>query len=350
MVLFQLSGKLKRLIIIVFWRNTNYRMTKKLVIFLIANLFAYTAIAQPFSLNSQYMINGFTINSAMAGYDGFTTFNLTSRQQWLGITDAPRTISISFQTRILKRSYIIKRQQLKQENKFIPARSGRVGLGLNIYSDHNGSFSNTGITMSYAYHIPFQNAQLSLGVSGSISQIKVNLNNSDFREPGDNTLAFDRVPSYSPDVNVGVFYSNRQFYAGLSADELTQSSIKLGTDLMDAYQQKRTYFILAGYRFDNQVNVVYEPTILFKTTEQFFPQVDFSFKTYLYENYWMGLSYRTANTMIFFLGVRKNKFFLSYAFDYSFNGLQSYTFGTHEINLALKFGDSAKRYRWLNRF
>jgi type IX secretion system PorP/SprF family membrane protein len=325
-------------------------MTKKISIFLIVNLFTYAVIAQPFSQYSQYMINGFMINSAMAGYDGFTSFNLTSRQQWLGINDAPSTISMSFQTRILKRSYIIKREPIKQENKFIPARTGRVGLGINLYSDRNGSFSNTGITFSYAYHIPLQNAQLSLGLSGSISQIKVNINNSDFRESGDKTLSNDRVPFYIPDANVGIFYSNRKFYAGFSVAELFQSPLKLGSNAFDAYQLKRHYFILAGYRLNNQVNVVYEPTILIKTTEQFFPQIDFSIKAYFYENYWMGVSYRTANTMIFFLGVKKNRFYASYAFDYSFNAIQTFTFGTHEINLAFKFGDSAKRYRWLNRF
>ena len=298
---------------------------------------------------SQYMVNGFLFNSAMAGSDGYTSFNLTTRQQWIGISDAPRTISLSMQTRVLKRSYIIKRQPIKQQNTFVPARSGRVGLGINIYSDRNGAFSNTGITMSYAYHIPFPNAQLSFGVSGSISQLKVDISNSDFRNT-DNTVNYYKSPFYIPDANIGIFYSNRKFYSGFSVAQLFQSSLKFGFNKIDAYQLKRSYYILAGYHLNNQTNISYEPTILIKTTEQFFPQVDFSLKAYFYENYWMGLSYRTANTMIFFLGIRKNRFYISYSFDYSFNALQNFTFGTHELNIALKFGDSARRYRWLNRY
>ncbi len=325
-------------------------MFKKAAIILIGNLFTYTVLSQPFALNSQYMLDGFMFNSAMAGYDGYTAIDLSTRQQWLGINDAPSTTSISFQTRVLKRSYIIKSKPLKQ-NKFIPARSGRVGLGLNIYSDRNGAFSNTGITMSYAYHIPFPNAQLSFGVSGTISQIKVDLNSSDFRiTPASDELYLIRQPLYIPDANIGVFYSSRELYAGFSIAELFQSSIKISSNSIYNYQLQRHYFILAGYRLNNQANVSYEPTILIKMTEQLLPQIDFSFKAYFYENYWIGLSYRTANTAIFLIGIRKNRLYAGYAFDYSFNSIQRYTFGTHELNISLKFGDSAKRYRWVNRY
>lgn len=326
-------------------------MLRKVFILFFVLCVTRNVVSQQLPQYSQYMLNGFMFNSAMAGYDGFTTFDFTTRQQWLGITDAPRTISISLQTRILKRSYIIKHQPLKQKNTLVPARTGRVGLGINLYSDRNGAFSNTGITMSYAYHIPFPNSQLSFGISGSISQLKIDINASDFRNPiNENTIDFNKVPNYVPDANIGIFYNNRQLYAGFSVAELIQSSLKFGSNIISNYQLKRHYYLLAGYRLNSQLNVTYEPTILIKTTEQFLPQVDFSIKAYIYENYWMGVSYRTTNTAIFFLGVRKNRLYASYAFDYSFNALQNFTFGTHELNLALKFGDSAKRYRWINRY
>ena len=63
--------------------------------------------AQQLPLYSQYLMNGFMINPAMAGYDGYTAFNLTYRQQWLGFAEAPRTYSASFQSRLYRKSHKI---------------------------------------------------------------------------------------------------------------------------------------------------------------------------------------------------------------------------------------------------
>ena len=62
-------------------------------------------MAQQLPLYSQYVLNAFMVNPAIAGHDGYTSFNTTARQQWLGFSEAPRTYSASWQTRVLKKSY-----------------------------------------------------------------------------------------------------------------------------------------------------------------------------------------------------------------------------------------------------
>jgi hypothetical protein len=42
--------------------------------------------------------------------------------------------------------------------------------------------------------------------------------------------------------------------------------------------------------------------------------------------------------------------YFGYAFDFTANKIQSATFGTHELTVAVKFGDSTRKYRWLDRF
>jgi len=293
-------------------------------------------------------MNGFMLNAAMAGYDGFTAVNLTTRQQWLGIENAPRTVSMSLQTRILKRGWQIKTKPLRK-NKFIPATSGRVGVGLIVFSDRNGAFTQTGITTSYAYHIPFPNSQLSFGISGSLSQYKIDITDIEFRNYDPKSLVL-AAPFYVPDANAGIFYIHKDLYAGLSIAQLLQSAVKIGNPGLENFHAPRSYIILAGYRITQRTDLSYEPSILIKTTEQLLPQVDFSLKATYYDNYWFGFSYRTTNTVICLLGIKKNRLYIGYAFDYSFNTFQRYTFGSHEVNLALKFGDSAKRYKWLNRY
>jgi type IX secretion system PorP/SprF family membrane protein len=165
--------------------NINLIVKRRLLkpaLSLLAGIFIFISdYSMELPLYSQYMMNGFIFNSAMAGYDGYTSFSMITRQQWLGMQNAPQTVSISFQTRMLKRSYIIKSRPLR-ENKFIPARSGRVGIGLNLFNDRNGYFSQSGFIMSYAYHIPFPNSQLSLGVSGSLTQFRIDKSGIVFRD------------------------------------------------------------------------------------------------------------------------------------------------------------------------
>lgn len=304
--------------------------------------------SQQMPLYSQYMLNGFTFNSAMAGHNGLTTVNAVSRQQWLGLDNAPRSFSFSAQTRILMRSYMIKSDVIRG-NKFIRARKGRVGLGINLYNDRNGYFDQSGLNLSYAYHLSFNNSQLSFGLAASVTQFKINSSGISFRN---DDIKFSQVgdPIYVPDANAGVFFERLEWYAGVSVSNMMQSKVKFGNPNLQSYELKRHYYGILGYRYTEIHRYVYEPTILIKTTEALTPQIDVSLKVEYNENYWFGFSYRTLNSAVVFMGIVKNNFSAGYAFDYDFNAFQRFTYGSHELNLALKFGDSAKRYRWIKRF
>lgn len=323
-------------------------MFKKIFISFIFISFPVVLLAQQMPLYSQYMLNGFIFNPATAGHDGLTTLNLTTRQQWVGVENAPRSVAFNIQTRVLMRNFVIKRD-LRRGNRLLKARKGRVGLGVNIYNDRNGLFNQSGANFTYAYHIPFPNSQLSFGLSASITQFKINVEGLKFR---DSDLKFLQLgdPIYVPDANAGVFYENNTFYCGVSAANLLQSKVKYGNPNLDSYQLKRHYFVLAGYRWDDIRNLSFEPAIMIKTTETLYPQVDLSFKTIYNQNYWLGISYRTVKSFIAFVGITRNNFSAGYAYDYDFNSFQKFTYGSHELNMSLRFGDTAKRYRWLRRF
>jgi type IX secretion system PorP/SprF family membrane protein len=56
--------------------------------------------AQQDPVYDQYMFNSFLLNPAVAGHEGYTAVNLTVREQWIGLTDAPSTYALSGQTRL----------------------------------------------------------------------------------------------------------------------------------------------------------------------------------------------------------------------------------------------------------
>ena len=62
------------------------------------------------------------------------------------------------------------------------------------------------------------------------------------------------------------------------------------------------------------------------------------------------MSYRTNDAVIMMMGLRYDRYYFGYAFDFSLTDIRSQSLGTHEISLAVKFGQSARRYRWINAY
>ncbi len=327
----------------------NLKM-KRIVIF-VALVFLYASFseAQQIPLYSQYMMNGFLLNPAVAGSEGYTAVNLTVREQWLGLKDAPKTQALSGQTRMLKNSYISKNSSVRKRQR-LSSRSGNVGLGGYIFNDQNGAISRTGMQLSYAYHIRMHRSQLSFGLSGIAYQFAIDENKAKLLESGDQV--YDNAPKsiFIPDASAGVYFSNSNMYAGFSASQLFQSALKLRPKDYAEYRMKRYYFLTAGYDFIINEDFSIVPSFLLKTAENGTYQLDVNSKFIFSEDYWAGISYRTGSALIFMGGVRVDKFFFGYAFDYTLSSLMKRTYGSHEIMLAIKFGDNARRYRWLNRY
>jgi type IX secretion system PorP/SprF family membrane protein len=329
-------------------------MLKRIVVICVLFTLAVLKIAAQGEtpMYSQYMMNGFLFNPAIAGSEGYTSFNLTSRLQWLGISDAPRTYSISFQTRLLKRSYILKRNSVKQKTDFQPTRSGRVGIGAAVITDQTGAFNRTGMQFTYAYHIFMDNSQLSFGLTGNLYQYKYSLTAEQFANPTavSGLLTVLNKPYYIADANFGTYYLTENYYAGISVENIMQSALRLGNILMADSKLLRTYYLTGAYRIKYSHDFDLEPSFLGKFNERIAFIGDFGCKLYYKENYWFGLSVRTNKDFIAMLGVRYNKLFIGYAFDYGISNLTTYTTGSHELMLALKFGDNARRYKWIVRY
>jgi type IX secretion system PorP/SprF family membrane protein len=280
------------------------------------------------------------------------------------LKDAPSTYAVSAQTRLLRNSFISRSASIRKRQR-VMSRSGRVGYGIYAYTDMAGAFNRTGFQGTYSFHIPLRSSQLSFGVSLTAFQFRIDENKMRLLDEDDQLLLNTRRSAMIPDANFGVYYSDAHLYAGLSAMQLFQSPMKLGADKDGpGFRMVRHYFAMAGYRFELKKDFLMEPSFLFKTTEKFIAQIDVNVKLYFGENYWAGISYRTGGSYsiveeslngkgsaaIIMAGLRIDKYYFGYAFDYTFNAIGARTLGSHEIMAAVKFGDNARRYRWLNRY
>lgn len=304
--------------------------------------------AQQLPLFSQYLFNGFLINPAYAGLNGYNSANLTAREQWLGLPNAPKTHIVSFQTRLLGNSFIKRSSAARRKSNRLNS-SGRVGIGGFIYNDRNGHVNRTGAQFTYAYHIRVQKGTtLSMAGSGSIFQFSIPRDKLKTEHTRDLLLDNSALNMWIPDVNLGFVYSTPTYYVGFAADQLLQAYLKLGDNIDEDYRLYRHYNLTGGYRYEIDRITAVEPSFLVKATQQLSYQVDITTRVY-YDQYWAGLGFRTGSVAaIAMFGMKVDKFLFGYSFDYNFKGING-TFGSHEFMVAFRWGDSPSRLRWLNR-
>ena len=109
---------------------------KKISILIIAICFSGMLKAQQLPQLTQYMINNYAVNPAVAGMYDYYQAKTTIRNQWVGITDAPRTTLLSI----------------------FGSKSEHVGLGGLVFNDQTGPTSRIGCSASYTYSFPITKA------------------------------------------------------------------------------------------------------------------------------------------------------------------------------------------------
>jgi len=335
------------------------RLLRNIVLTVVLVFITAVSPAQQVPMYSQYIMNGFLINPSLAGRDGYTSINITARQQWLGLSGAPATFAASFQTRILKDSYISKSTSVRK--KIIhPTKGGNVGLGAYVFNDRNGIMSRTGILAAYAYHMELGKSNgtpnyLSLGLAATVYQYAIDLNgNLLLHDINDDFLNnYDRVVII-PDFNFGASYTTSKYYVGFAMSCLSRGSLLFMSSGDNKNSELGYYFLTGGYKigFPGNRDFELEPSVLIKSSDMVFKsaQMDLTARVYYKSDYWAGLSYRTGDAIILLLGLKYDRFIFAYAFDMTLTAIRKQSFGSHELTMAIKFGESARRYKWINAY
>jgi type IX secretion system PorP/SprF family membrane protein len=303
--------------------------------------------AQQTEVISQYTMNKYLINPALAGVKGYTNINFTARQQYSMLQNSPRTFILSGETRLLEDSWIRRKPKVDKKAKNA-SRNMNVGFGGYFFNDRNGIINRTGMQFSYAYHINFENQyQLSFGLSICGYQFKLDARNVLINNVDDPVLTNNKTTFFVPDANAGVYISGKGLYAGLSATQLFGSSVKLGQNKYENYKALRHFYLIGGYRWLVSHSVILEPSFMVRATVDA-ALADATLRLYYQTNYWIGASYRTNQTLAFMAGFMVDGIYLGYAYDATLGALQNYSGGSHELMVGIRLGDnSTRRSRWL---
>ncbi len=323
-------------------------MRKFAIISILTFCCVWETFSQQIPIYSQYILSEYLINPAVAGIDGMTTINLSGRKQWIGLQNTPETYSASVSTRLLKSTFSIKKNKYKKGSK------GKVGLGAAFVSDKNGAINRTYFKFTYAYHIFVNSNQLSFGLEAYATQFKIDKDLIDFRDPDHPDIeALLGKSAFVPDAGAGISYTTRKAGIGFSATNLLQSPIKFGNVNISSKELRhlRNYTLFGIYKMQlNNYDWNFEPSFILRGNENLRFVADITGRFIYKREYWTGISYRTSGELILLLGIKVNKLYIGYSFDYGFNQLSKLSYGSHEIMLAIKLGDNLRRYRWLERY
>jgi len=273
---------------------------------------------------SMYFFNPVYVNPGYAGSRGLLSGTLVHRSQWIDMPGAPVTQSLSIHSAI---------------------PNTNVGLGLQVYNDKAGPMKNTGISLTYAYHLPIgEKAKLSFGLTGMLNNIRVGWDEINIDD--DNDLAFmsNAASSWVPDASLGLYYYKERAYLGLSVNHLLQSRFNLA-NAPDANNAKfyRQYYLTAGIVIPLTKSLNFRPSVLLKyvNSAPIVGEIEGSF--IFWKKLFVGAGYRvnkrinmngTDNMLVGIVDVEITNFLrFGYSYDYYLKRNGMYNSGTHELML-----------------
>jgi len=306
----------------------------KILIAIILSLLSLLSFAQQDAGFSMYFFNPVYINPGYAGSRETFSGSVVHRSQWTGMPGAPVTQSLSVHSAI---------------------PNSNVGLGFQFYNDITGPMKNTGIKLTYAYHIPIgEDAKLAFGLSGMTNFIRIGLDEINVEDENDPVFYGDTYSKWVFDASTGVYFYNPSFYAGFSVNHLLQSKfgIENVTDPNLARFYRQFYFT-SGIVFHLNEELDFRPSLLMKYVKSAPLVTEITGSLLIFQKVFVGAGFRTNkrvdmdgtdNMVIAILELKITHFLrLGYSYDYYLNRNGKYNNGTHEIMLGWDIGKTQSK-------
>ncbi|MCR9173116.1 MAG: type IX secretion system membrane protein PorP/SprF [bacterium] len=292
-------------------------MKSNYLLILFAVGFSFIGWSQQLAGYSNFLMNDYYFNPAIAGSEETHEANISYRNQWVGFNGAPTLIMGNFMG-----SY-------KNE--------GKVGYGASVISERKGITGNTTVYVNYAYHFKLsENLKLGLGVQPGYMQHRVRLYDAIIADAGDDVLTGTIYSANAIDVNAGFNLHSPKFFLMGSFQRLLGRQIQFtsyNTNLDFHYNT------IAGYNFnwknekkkDNQI----QPSIMVRYVRPLPVQYTAMLRYTFDDKYWAGLLYRSDDAVGIAAGMRiKERVNVGYSFDYTLSKLSNYQVGSHEVMLS----------------
>jgi len=333
-------------------------------------LLANVMLAQQQPHYTQYIINNYILNPAIAGIENYTDVKLSHRHQWVGAFngDEPVTTYFTLHMPLGKKDYRTTATSFNMDGENPRGKSYREdysaaaphhGLGYKIIIDRTGPLNRFAGYVSYAYHIGIgPKTSIAAGFEAGVRSLNLNASklNFDPNNPGavDPSVGnSNEINQIKPDFGAGVWVYSASYFIGLSAQQIIPQTVVFNNNSLATEKGKTIphIFATAGYRFFVSDDITATPSIMAKFIQPTPAQVDVNVKFQYRDRFWAGAGYRFKYGFNAMLGLNiSNTFNVSYSYDYSTTRINTISTGSHEIVLGFllgnKYGDWCPKNVW----
>jgi len=275
--------------------------------------------AQQLPIYSQYLLNDYAYNPAVAGSKNYFDVKSNHRYQWVGINDAPRTYTLTLNG---------------------PIKNNKMGLGGFLYTDHVGPTRRTGFQFSYAYHFKLnKKIKLSLSVSAGLVEWKLDAHKITLADANDQVLTNNVMRTIVPDAKFGFLLYGDKWFFGAAIPNLIQSNLSFANTTNTGLNKLEDhYYVHGGHMFNLSDDIDIEPSLLIKYGPPAPIQFDIMTRIIWKDQIWLGVAYRTMDAASAMIGyLFKENLLIGYSYDFSTSNIRNYSSGTHELMIGIRF-------------
>ena len=293
------------------------RIIKK-VIFLLS-VTSTGLFGQLLPVTNQYVLNQLSINPAFAGNRGALNIAAFYRRQWVGITGAPETATLSLDA---------------------PLLDSKLGLGLIISNDKIGITKETRFMSNYAYRISLGDGNISLGLGAGVLATNTAWSELTVIDQGDENFLINSRVYVVPDFSFGTYYSNRNFFAGFSIPRLSNYTFDYDKNRYTLnFDPGQYYYLLnSGYLISLSPGLKLLPSTLLTYSPGENLLYDINAHFIIIDRIWIGASYRNKRSLVGLIQFAiSNQLRLAYSYDFDFGSMSQYSSGSHEVMVRYEF-------------
>ena len=288
----------------------------KKIISLSICLLSLVSYSQQTPQRNLYGYNKYAINPAYSGASGCTQINFSHLNQWVKVEGAPLTSMISANGLIGK----------------------SLGVGGQVLVDQIGMIQQVSAMGSLSYGLTIgKTHNIRLGASVGYNQYRIDATNAIAFENGDPIIEGGEQAGGTLNSNIGILYQWKNLEISIGSQQLIQSTSNMSFSGIDGFGLRRHLNGLVAYNQKIGDIWMLTPSIYTKGTNNGYQldlNADATYKKYISG----GLGYRTSVGLIARAGIQvQDLFFIGYAYETPMSNIASYSSGSHEILLGIKF-------------
>lgn len=286
----------------------------KIILTFISLFIAVLSFGQQLPQFTQWSANQYASNPALSGYKECLEINTGYRMQWAGLDKAPQTgiLTVNSNTSTKRKQYY----------------SLYHGVGAKVMRDVFGGFTNFDVSVSYAMHIPLGDInKLSFGTGIGFQQLAFDQANSTTINP-DLAVATNATNFLAPTISFGSWFTGKKYYVGAT---LEQIAARQWRDVGFSSKYNLHGNINAGFIIRTNKGISFLPATIIRFASRARMTADFNCLVDFYNDFSVGLGYRTGDALLFLTRFRAEHFTFGYSFDFTTSSIKGGNFMTHEI-------------------